>query len=47
MELGMEFTFVAAVGGIGLKYVTVAGFQFFQHGGFVYYSGATVVSQHA
>lgn len=43
MELGMEFTFVAAVGGVGLEDVAVAGFQFFQNSGFVHHSGAAVV----
>lgn len=39
----MKFAFVAAVGGVGLEDVAVAGFQFFQYGGFVYRSGAAVV----
>lgn len=30
MELLMEFTFIAAVGGIGFDDVAVAGFQFFE-----------------
>lgn len=32
MELLMKFTFIAAVGGIGLEDVAVAGFEFFQDG---------------
>lgn len=43
VELLVEFTFVAAVGGVGLEDVAVAGFQLFQHSGFVYRSGAAVV----
>lgn len=39
----MEFAFVAAVGGVGFENVAVAGSQFFQHSGFVYHTGATVV----
>lgn len=40
----MEFAFVAAVGGVGLEDVAVAGFEFFQYGRFVHYSGAAVIS---
>lgn len=39
----MELAFVATMGGVGLEDVAVAGFQFFQHGGFVYHSGTAVV----
>jgi len=39
----VKFAFVAAVGGVGLEYVAVAGFQLFQHGGFVHHSGAAVI----
>ena len=43
VELLVEFAFIAAMGGIGLEDVAVAGFQFFHHSGFVHYSGAAVV----
>lgn len=43
MELFVEFAFIAAVGSVGLEYVAVAGFQFFQYGGLVYHTGAAVV----
>ena len=33
------------MGGVGLKDVAVAGFQFFQDGAFVYYAGSTVVGK--
>ena len=39
----MELSFVAAMGGIGLEDVAVAGFQFFEDAGLVDDSGATVV----
>lgn len=39
----MPFAFVAAVGGVGLEDVAVAGFQLFEDGGFVDDTGATVV----
>ena len=39
----MEFAFIAAVGSVGLEYVVVAGFQFFQYGGLVHRSGAAVI----
>ncbi len=39
----MEFTFIAAVGGVGFEDVAVAGFQFFQDATFVHHSGAAVV----
>lgn len=39
----MPFAFVVAVGGVGFENVAVAGFKFFQHGGFVHHSGAAVV----
>ena len=39
----MEFAFIAAVGGIRLEDVAVAGFEFFQYCGFVHYSGAAVI----
>lgn len=39
----MEFAFVAAVGGVGLEDVAVAGFQFFEDAGLVDDAGATVV----
>ena len=41
----MPFAFVAAVGGIGLEDVAVAGFELFQDGGFVDDTGATVVGE--
>ena len=41
----MKFTFIAAVGGIGLEDVAVAGFQLFQNTAFVYYTGAAVVGE--
>ena len=41
----MKLTFVAAVGGVGLEDVAVAGFQFFQHGGFLDYAGSAVVGE--
>jgi len=37
--------FVAAVGNVGLEDVAVAGFEFFQDGGFVDDTGATVVGE--
>lgn len=43
MELLMKFTFIAAVGGIGLEDVAVAGFQLFEDAGFIDYAGAAVV----
>lgn len=43
VKLFVEFAFVAAVGGIGLEDVAVAGFEFFQHGGLVHRAGAAVV----
>ena len=41
----MQFSFVAAVGNVGLEYVTVAGFEFFQDGGFVNDAGTAVVGE--
>ena len=41
----MPFAFVAAVGGVGLEDVAVATLQLFQDGGFVDYTGATVVGE--
>ena len=43
MKLFVEFAFVAAMGGVGLEDVAVAGFQLFQHSGLVHHSGAAVV----
>lgn len=45
MELLVELSFVAAVGGIGFEDVAVAGFEFLQDGAFVDDTGATVVSE--
>lgn len=39
----MEFAFIAAVGGVGLEDVAVAGFKFFEDAGLVDDSGAAVV----
>lgn len=41
----VPFTFVAAVGGVGLEDVAVAGFELFQDGGFVDDAGTTVVGE--
>jgi len=43
VELLVEFAFVAAMGNIGLEYIAVAGFQFFQDATFVHHSGAAIV----
>ncbi len=43
MELLVELALVAAMGGVGLEDVAVAGFQLFQYGGLVYHSGAAVI----
>ena len=43
MELLMEFAFVAAVGGVGLEDVAVAGFQFFEYAGLIHSSGTDIV----
>ena len=45
MELVMEFAFVAAMGGVGLEDVAVAGSQFFEDAGLVDDTGATVVGK--
>ena len=45
MQLLMPFTFVAAVGGVGLEDVAVSGFQLFQDAAPVYHSGAAVVGE--
>ena len=39
----MKFTFIAAVGGVGLEDVAIAGFQFFEDTGLVDDARATVV----
>ena len=39
----MELASVVAVGGVGFEDVAVAGFQFFEDGGFVDNSGTAVV----
>lgn len=39
----MPFAFIAAVGGVGLEDIAVASLQLFQYGGFVDYSGPTVI----
>lgn len=41
----MPFAFVAAVGGVGLEDVAVAGFQFFEDAGFIDYAGPAVVGE--
>ena len=41
----MEFTFIEAVGGVGLEDIAVAALQLFQDGGFVDYTGPAVVSE--
>ena len=43
MQLFVEFSFITAVGSVRLEYIAVAGFKFFQHGGFIHHSGAAVV----
>ena len=45
MELLMEFAFVAAMGGVGLEDVAVAGFEFLQDTALVNYAGAAVVGE--
>lgn len=45
VEAAMEFAFVAAVGGVGLEDVAVAGFQLFEDAGFVDDTGAAVVGE--
>ena len=41
----MEFAFVAAMGGVGLEDVAVAGFQLLENAGFIDDTGATVVGK--
>ena len=41
----MPFAFVATMGGVGFEDVSVAGFQFFDNCGFIYRSGADIISQ--
>ena len=41
----MEFSFVAAMGSIGLEDVAVAGFEFFEDAGLVDDTGAAVVGE--
>lgn len=41
----MPFAFIAAVGGVGLEDIAVASLQLFQYGGFVDYSGLTVIGE--
>ena len=41
----MPFAFIAAVGGVGLEDIAVASLQLFQYGGFVDYSGPTVIGE--
>ena len=43
VETFVPFAFVAAMGGIGLEDVAVAGFQFFEDAGLVDYTGTTVI----
>lgn len=45
VETFVPFTFVAAVGGVGLEDVAVAGFQLFEDAGLVDDSGAAVVGE--
>lgn len=45
MQLFMEFAFVAAMGGVGLEDVAVAGFQLLENAGFIDDTGATVVGK--
>lgn len=45
MQLLVEFTFVAAVGGVGFEDVAVAGFQLFQDTAFVDDTGTAVVGE--
>lgn len=45
MQLLVEFTFVAAVGGVGFEDVAVAGFKFLQDAAFVNDTGAAVVGE--
>lgn len=41
----MKFAFVAAMGGVGLEDVSVAGFQFFEYAGLIDNAGTTVVGK--
>ena len=41
----MEFTFIAAVGGVGLEDIAVASLQFLQDGGLVDYAGTAVIGE--
>ncbi|MDO5389110.1 MAG: hypothetical protein Q4F63_07740 [Clostridia bacterium] len=41
----VEFTFIAAVGGVGFEDVAVAGFEFLQDTAFVDDTGAAVVGE--
>lgn len=43
VETLVPFAFVAAVGGVGLEDVAVAGFQLFEDAGFVDYAGAAII----
>ena len=43
----VKFAFIAAVSGVGLEDVTVPGFMFFQHGGFVHHAGPAVIGETA
>ena len=45
MDLLMEPTFVAAVGGVELEDVAVTALQLFQDGGLVDYAGTAVVGE--
>lgn len=45
MQLFVEFSFVAAVGGVGLEDVSVTGFQLFQNCGFLDYARTTVIGE--
>lgn len=41
----MEFSFIAAVGGVGFEDVAVAGFEFLQNGAFVDHTGAAIIGE--
>lgn len=45
MELLVELSFVAAVGGIGFEDVAVTGFELFKDSAFVYDTGATIIGK--
>ena len=41
----MEFSLIAAVGGVGFEDVAVAGFQFFQYAALVDDAGAAIIGE--